>query len=131
MSQEIADGIAFILIVVVVVCLVALVLGVLQIVGMWKVYKKAGYQGWESIVPFYNLYIMLQIANRPGWWLILFFVPVVQIVAQVMVNYDIALSFNKDWGMAFGLTFLPWIFFPMLGFDKSTYVKVPRPENIV
>ena len=27
--------------------------------GMWKAFEKMGRKGWEGIVPFYNVYILL------------------------------------------------------------------------
>ena len=55
--------------------LIYLAVIVLMIVSGWKVYVKAGQPGWAAIVPIYNVYIMLKIAGKPGWWLVLFFVP--------------------------------------------------------
>src|ERR1700690_1558250 len=52
-----------------------LALTVFEIVCLWKVYQKAGQPGWASIIPIYNAYILLKIAGRPGWWLLLYFVP--------------------------------------------------------
>ena len=53
--------------------LVWLALIVLVLAGWWKMFEKAGQPGWAAIIPIYNLYILLKIAGRPGWWLILFF----------------------------------------------------------
>ena len=47
------------------------------IAGMWRMFSKAGKPGWASIVPVYNLVVLLQIAGRPVWWLLLFFIPFV------------------------------------------------------
>ena len=59
------------------VSIIYLLIVVLLLVSMWKVYEKAGRQGWEGIIPIYNLYVMLQIINRPWWWLlIMIFVPI-------------------------------------------------------
>ncbi len=51
--------------------LISLVLTIVMIVGLWKVHTKAGQPGWAIFVPIYNVYVLLLIAGRPGWWLIL------------------------------------------------------------
>ena len=53
---------------------------VLYIVGAWKVYEKGNQPGWACLIPFYNIYVLLKIVGRPGWWLILFLIPFVNIV---------------------------------------------------
>ena len=48
---------------------------VLVLVGTWKTFEKAGQPGWGAIIPIYNVYLMCLIAGKPGWWTILFFIP--------------------------------------------------------
>lgn len=97
---------------------------VFLIAAMWKVFVKAGQPGWAAIVPIYNIYIMLQIAGRPGWWLLLMFVPFVSIVIGIIVSLDIARNFGKSTGFGIGLILLGPIFFPILGFGSATYQPV-------
>jgi hypothetical protein len=98
-----------------------LAIAVLVIAGIWKVFVKAGHPGWAAIIPIYNLYILLKIAGRPGWWLLLFIVPVVSIVIAIIVAIDIAKSFGKGTGFGVGLAFLGPIFYPILGFGDASY----------
>lgn len=97
---------------------------VFLIASMWKVFVKAGQPGWAAIVPIYNIYIMLQIAGRPGWWLLLMFVPLVNFVVQIIVALDIARNFGKTTGFGVGLILLSPIFYPILGFGSATYQPV-------
>jgi hypothetical protein len=46
------------------------------VAAMWKVFTKADKPGWAAIVPIYNVIVMLKIAGRPMWWLLLMFIPV-------------------------------------------------------
>ncbi len=101
--------------------LLAVALAVLVIVAAWKVYVKAGQPGWAVIVPIYNLYIWLKIASRPGWWVLLFFIPLVNIVMGIIVSIDVAKRFNKGVGFGLGLALLPFIFIPILGLGDATY----------
>ncbi|MCG1035567.1 signal peptidase I [Polaribacter sargassicola] len=57
-----------------------LVIQVIHFLGTWKLYVKAGRKAWEAAVPVYNGIILMQIINRPKWWVILLFIPVVNLL---------------------------------------------------
>ena len=101
--------------------LIYLAILVLIIAGYWKVFEKAGHPGWAAIVPFYNVYIMLKIAGKPGWWLLLFLIPFVNIIISIIVNVEIAQKFGRSAGFGVGLAFLSFIFYPILGFGDDQY----------
>ena len=94
---------------------------VLTIVGMWTVFTKAGQPGWASIVPIYNVVVMLEIVGKPTWWVILFFVPIANIVVAILVAIGVANAFGKDSGFGIGLAFLPFVFYPILAFGDAQY----------
>lgn len=98
-----------------------LLLVVLVVAGMWKVFVKAGKPGWAAIIPIYNFIVLLEIAGKPAWWVILFFVPVVNLVVLIIAYMALAEKFGKGAGYGLGLAFLSPIFFPMLGFGDSRY----------
>ncbi len=94
------------------------------IVAMWKVFVKAGQPGWAVLIPFYNLYVMLQIAGRPGWWLLLCFVPLVNIVILLIVAIDIAKAFGQSAVFGVVLLFLLSVVgYLILGFGNYQYRK--------
>jgi hypothetical protein len=93
----------------------------LTIAGAWKTFEKAGKPGWASIVPIYNIIVMLEIIGRPLWWIVLLFIPFVGIVAAVIIMIDFAKAFGKGAGFGVGLAFLPFVFYPMLGFGDAQY----------
>lgn len=101
--------------------LVWLLVVLLMIAGMWKMFVKAGKPGWAAIIPIYNIVVLLEIAGKPAWWVILFFVPVVNLVVAVIAYMALAAKFGKGAGYAFGLLILPPVFYPMLGFGDSRY----------
>ncbi len=101
--------------------LVQLAIMIVAIAGIWKTFEKAGQPGWAAIVPFYNVYVMLQIAGKPAWWLILCFIPVVNFIMLLLVAIGIAEKFGKGAGFGLGLGFLGFIFYPMLGFGDAQY----------
>jgi hypothetical protein len=101
--------------------LIRLAILVLMIVAWWKVFEKAGQPGWAAIIPFYNLYILIKIASKPGWWLILMFIPLVNLVFFFLICIGVAENFGKGAGFAVGLFFLAFIFYPILAFGDAQY----------
>ncbi|MDE0865185.1 MAG: DUF5684 domain-containing protein [Rubripirellula sp.] len=98
---------------------------IVWIVGMWKTFDKAGKPGWAAIVPIYNMIVMLEVAGKPLWWILLLFIPLVNFVIVILIYLEVAERFGKGGGFAVGLIFLPFIFFPMLGFGDATYQGAP------
>jgi hypothetical protein len=96
---------------------------VVFVAGMWKVFAKAGQPGWAAIIPFYNCYILLKIAGRPGWWLLLFFIPFVNLAIAIVVSIDVAKAFGQS--ALFGvllLFLLSGIGYLVLGFGNYRYI---------
>jgi uncharacterized protein DUF5684 len=102
--------------------LIYLSLAILVIAGMWATFAKAGKPGWASIIPIYNLIVLLEIAGKPIWWVILFLIPLVNFVISILVMIDLAKSFGKGAGFAVGLILLPFVFCPLLGFGDARYI---------
>lgn len=100
-----------------------IVVVVLYIAAYWRVYTKAGEPGWGSLIPIYNLYLLCKIAGRPGWWLFLYFIPLVNIAISLVVSMDLAKAFSKSSGFGVGLWLLSFIFYPILGFGSAQYTK--------
>lgn len=96
---------------------------VLLVASMWKVFEKAGEPGWASLIPVYNLIVMLRIAGKPLWWLILMFIPLVNLIAFILVGLATAERFGKGAGFGLGLTFLGFIFYPVLAFGDARYSR--------
>lgn len=72
-----------------------LVVQVIHGLGTWKLYIKAGRQAWEAFAPVYNAVILMKIINRPWWWVILLFVPIVNLIMFPVVWVETARSFGK------------------------------------
>jgi hypothetical protein len=103
---------------------------VILIIAQWKIYEKAGREGWESIVPIYNIYVLFEICGKPGWWTIFVVVPcinIVGIVFLIIAYMELAKRFGKSEGFGLGLAFLGFIFIPVLGFSDAVYTD-PNSE---
>jgi hypothetical protein len=105
------------------ICEVVFIL--LMVASMWKVFSKAGQPGWAAIIPIYIVYVMCKVAGRPGWWLLLMLIPIVNFIIAIILNVDIAKRFGKGVGFAIGLLFLPFIFWTILGFGSAQYQGGP------
>lgn len=88
----------------------------LMIVSMWRIFDKAGKPGWASIIPIYNLIVLLEIVDKPLWWFVLMLIPIVNIVITLLVLIALAERFDKGAGFGVGMFFLPFIFLPILAF---------------
>ena len=107
-----------------------LALAVLGIASWWKVFTKAGQPGWAAIIPIYNFVVLLNTIGRPAWWVLLMFVPLVNLVIAIIAYIELAKAFGKGAGFGIGLVFLGFIFFPILGFGNARYLgPVNRPPS--
>ena len=110
----------------VVLLVVWLTLVIVIIAGVWNTFVKAGEPGWAIIIPIYNVIVLLRIAGKPLWWILLMFIPVVNIIVAVMVAIAVAENFGKGVGFGIGLAFLGPIFYAILGFGDARYQGVRR-----
>ena len=101
---------------------VVLIAYLISVVGMWRVYEKAGKPGWASLIPIYNYLVLVEIVGRPIWWFFLLFIPGVNAVIGVILLWDLNRSFGPSTGFFLGLVFLSAIFFPILGFGSARYL---------
>lgn len=106
-------------------CVMFLVVVVPAVAGAWKTFEKAGKPGWAAIIPFYNYYVLTEVARKEILWFILTLVPCIQIVALIVLCIDVAKNFGKGPGFGVGLALLPFIFFPILGFSNAQYLTPP------
>ena len=96
---------------------------ILMVVAGWKIFEKAGEEGWKVLIPFYNTYTLFQIAGRNGWGFLLLFIPLVNIVVSIMVAIDLAKHFGKSTAFGiFGLVIFNVIGALMLAFGNAQYV---------
>ncbi|WP_298312936.1 signal peptidase I [uncultured Aquimarina sp.] len=69
---------------------------IVHFLGTWKLYVKAGRKAWEAAVPVYNAVVLMKIINRPWWWVILLFIPVINVIMLPVVWVETIRSFGKN-----------------------------------
>src|SRR6185436_8158519 len=82
--------------------IVMILFAVVMIAAMWKVFTKAGKPGWAAIIPIYNCIVLLNIAGKPTWWIILFLIPIVSFIMSILMFVGLAERFGKGGGFAVG-----------------------------
>jgi signal peptidase I len=100
-----------------------LVIQVIHFAGTWKLYQRANREAWEAAVPIYNAVILMKIINRPKWWVILLFIPVINQLMFPILWMETARSFgfNKRKDTAFVLLTLGFYLFFINYATDSTY----------
>lgn len=99
--------------------LIQIIIVVAVLAGVWKTYEKMGRQGWEGIIPFYNIYVLLTIIGKPVWWLLLFFIPIVNLIVAFIIYKEIADRFSQSIIIAILMFFgVGWM---ILGFGDAQY----------
>lgn len=73
-----------------------LVIQLIHFLGTWKLYVKAGRKAWEAAIPIYNGVILMKIINRPWWWVILLFIPIINLLMFPVVWVETIRSFGKS-----------------------------------
>src|SRR5687767_953845 len=101
--------------------------GGVQIAAGGELVGKAGQPGWAAIIPIYNVVVLLRIAGKPLWWIILLIIPLVNIIVWIIVSVAIANNFGRGTLFGIGLLVLGIIFYPILAFGDATY-QAPAAE---
>jgi len=109
-----------------VLCIIACV--VLVIVAEWKIFTKAGKEGWKSLIPVYNAYTMLQILNMEPMLCFLSLLPGANFMLGIVMSVKLAKSFGKGTGFAIGIILLEPIFEMILAFGDAKYKQLPSSK---
>lgn len=133
----------------IIIGIIVLILTILNIIGLWTLFKKTGHNGWKSIIPFYNSWILIKISELNNWYfLALMSFPIcnllnlnylkpisnfIVLVTNFFIYYNISKKFHKDLFFTVLLFLFPYIMIPILGmskkciYDKSVQVSQHGP----
>ena len=120
---------------IILILLIVLTIGIIYIIGLWKLFKKAGYNGWEAIIPFYNSWILIEISGLHNWYFLLLIsnticsilevsilstiCSLVSLVTSFFMYYNISKKFEKDILTAILTTIFPYVMIPIIGFSNN------------
>ena len=65
-------------------------------VGSQRLFKLADVDSWKSLIPVYNIVKHLEIINRPKWWVILVFTPVINLLIIPVIWVEFIKRFNHN-----------------------------------
>jgi hypothetical protein len=92
------------------------------LIGWMLVFPKAGQSWWAGLIPGYNIYVLVVgVARLSILWFVLVLIPGVQIIAAILVNVEVARRFGRTEAFGLGLALLGFVFYPILGLDRSEY----------
>lgn len=91
-------------------------------IGMWMVFKKADEFPLWSLIPIVNTLIILRISGQSFLWIILYLIPGISYIGDLIICIFLAQRFGKDSLFGIGLSFLGFIFYPVLGFGDAQII---------
>ena len=103
------------------ILLTFLLLGVICTIAYWKIFEKAGEDGWKILIPLYNSYIIAKIVYGNGWKFLFSIIPIIQYIFPIMLMIRMAQAYGKNMGFALLNLFVPEIGLMLLGFGKCDY----------
>ncbi len=68
---------------------------IIHFLGTWKLYQAAGRKSWEAAIPVYNSIVLMKIINRPTWWTLLLFIPIINLIMFPVVWVETLRTFGK------------------------------------
>lgn len=102
--------------------LLGLAVVAVTLTSFWRLFQRAGEPGWATLVPIYNAVVLLRVAQRPLWWVLLMAVPLVNVAVLVAVNIALSHRFGRSTAFGVGLSLLPFVFLPLLAFGEPDRV---------
>ncbi len=101
---------------------VGLIIWLIGILSLWQVFYKAGEDGWKSIIPIYNTYILSKIGGQPIWVFLILFLPFIGLIGSLLIALGVAKAFGKEPWFGFILFFFSFFGYMYLGWGQSEYV---------
>lgn len=96
---------------------------VIYFFSLFYLFKDFNFNGVNAIIPIKNNLTLLNIANKPTWWIVPIYIPFVRLIPKYFINKIISNKFDKSIAFAVGMTLLPWFFYGKLTFDKRNIDK--------
>ncbi len=76
--------------------IVFLLVQVIHGLGTWKMYKAAGFAAWQAFIPVYNAVVLTKIINRPWYYTLLLFLPIVNLIMFIVFWVETCRAFGYN-----------------------------------
>lgn len=103
---------------------ILIILLIITLIALMKIFKKANRSGVAAYIPFYNLWVLLEIINKPKIYILLLLIPIINLIFYFQVIVALGKAFRKPSLFILGMLFFPLIFIPILGFGSSEYIGI-------
>lgn len=98
--------------------------------GLYKLFEKAGEQGWKAFIPIYSDFVWVKLIGKPVWWVALTLIPIVRTLVKISMDIELVKAYGKySFGEQALAVLLPFIYFPKIGFDPETKYIGPPAEH--
>ena len=108
-----------------------LIFQVINFLGTWKLYLKSGFKAWEALIPIYNFIILMKIIKRPSWWVILLFIPTINLIMLIVILIRLLNVFGKNTYMNYILLIISlglYIFY--INYDSKTKYETENSSSV-
>ena len=108
-----------------------LIFQVLYFIGTWKLYIKARFKPWKALIPIYNFIILMKIIKRPSWWVILLFIPTINLIMLIVILIRLLNVFGKNTYMNYILLIISlglYIFY--INYDSKTKYETKNSSSL-
>lgn len=106
--------------------IVVIAIYVVVAIANWKLFEKAGKPGWASLVPVYNMIVLLDIVGYKWYYIFLFFLGVIPLVGWILsalfmisFSFKLAKAYGQSNLFGVGLWLVNPVFSAIIGFSKD------------
>jgi len=99
----------------------------------YPLFEKAGIPGWKALIPYYNLYVWIQLIEKSYWWYLWIIIPFINVFTFMLMAIELIKGFGKTNTIDQALVAVfPFVYFPWLAKStKTDWIKVAdRPKLI-
>ena len=88
--------------------------------GTYRLYSSAEFKSFAAFIPIYNALVLMRLINRPWWWVILLFIPIVNIMMFPVIWIETCKNFGKkSWISIFLVLITFGLYIYSINFSKS------------
>lgn len=100
---------------------------VVSVVGLWKIFEKAGEKPYYVLIPFWNIWVWIKIIDKKKWWFLYSLIPFLNVFIIMLMIVETVKCFRKNgfWYQLLSIL-IPFVILPILGFSKKETYTHPK-----